>query len=458
MKIKKINLQIFVLIFLELLLICYVYYKDFIHWNSELKTIYIKYYFIIGFALFFTISILFFSKKLKTYILISLYSFLISVYLAETTLIFFNPKDPKDYDKRTKFEIYKELKNKGVDIVPTFDQRYFLNNKKGTVHFGGVSNQYTIFCNETGEFSFYESDRYGFNNPDEVWDSKEVDFLLLGDSFIHGACVNENENIGHYIRDITKKNVISLGYVGWGPLTQLAVLKEFTKNKKIKNILWFYYEADLLDLIDEIKYDFLQNYYNPIFSQDLINKIEDRDNQINNVINKLSDELSKNKLNQFYIEELSKNENISVRFTLDASKIDKYNFIKFIKLTNIRKYFRFDFFFLKNFDIEEDVFKEYSKILKIVKNYADDNDTKLSVIFIPNSARFLPKLFYDPGEFWYRDRVINIINSNNVHFVDFYNEIKKSGNPKKFYPFGLKIHFTPDGYKKLSQFVINEIN
>ena len=85
------------------------------------------------------------------------------------------------------------------------------------------------------------------------------------------------------------------------------------------------------------------------------------DNQINNVINKLSDELSKNKLNRFYIEELSKNENISVRFTLDASKIDKYNFIKFIKLTNIRKYFRFDFFFLKNFDIEEDVFKEYSK-------------------------------------------------------------------------------------------------
>ena len=149
----------------------------------------------------------------------------------------------------------------------------------------------------------------------------------------------------------------------------------------------------MLDLIDEIKYDFLQNYYNPIFSQDLINKIEDRDNQINNVINKLSDELSKNKLNQFYIEELSKNENISVRFTLDASKIDKYNFIKFIKLTKIRKYFRFDFFFLKNFDIEEDVFKEYSKILKIVKNYADDNDTKLSVIFIPNSARFLPKLF-----------------------------------------------------------------
>ena len=82
----------------------------------------------------------------------------------------------------------------------------------------------------------------------------------------------------------------------------------------------------MLDLIDEIKYDFLQNYYNPIFSQDLINKIEDRDNQINNVINKLSDELSKNKLNQFYIEELSKNENISVRFTLDASKIDKYNY------------------------------------------------------------------------------------------------------------------------------------
>ena len=345
MKLNKINFQIFSIIFLEFLLICYVYYKDFIFWNGILNTVYIKYYFILGLALIFTFSILLFSNKLKTYILIFLYSLLISVYLVEITLIFFNPKNPKEYDKRTKFEIYQELKNQGIDIVPTFDQRYFLNDKKDTVYFGGISNQYTIFCNETGEFSFYQSDRYGFNNPDSVWNSEEIDFLLLGDSFIHGACVNEDENIGHYIRQITKKNVVSLGYVGWGPLTQLANLKEFTKNKKIKHILWFYYEADLKDLIDEISYGFLQNYYNPSFSQDLINKIEKRDNIINNIINKLSDELSKNKLDQSSIDELSKKANISVRFTLDASKEDKYNSIKFLKLTNIRKYFRFDFFF-----------------------------------------------------------------------------------------------------------------
>ena len=154
---NKINLQIFIIIVFEFLLICYVFYRDFIYWNSILNTVYIKYYFILGGALIVTVSILFLNNKLKSYFLISLYSVLFAFYLLETTLIFFNPKNPEGYDKRTKFEIYKELKDKGVDIAPTFDQTYFLKNKKDTVYFGGISNQYTIFCNETGDFSFYKS-------------------------------------------------------------------------------------------------------------------------------------------------------------------------------------------------------------------------------------------------------------------------------------------------------------
>ena len=44
----------------------------------------------------------------------------------------------------------------------------------------GFSNTKTIFCNENGYFSIFESDRYGFNNPDEQWDSKEISYLFIG--------------------------------------------------------------------------------------------------------------------------------------------------------------------------------------------------------------------------------------------------------------------------------------
>ena len=42
--------------------------------------------------------------------------------------------------------------------------------------------------NESGYYSIYKSDRYGFNNPDYVWDKNEIDLVIIGDSFAHGAC------------------------------------------------------------------------------------------------------------------------------------------------------------------------------------------------------------------------------------------------------------------------------
>ena len=57
------------------------------------------------------------------------------------------------------------------------------------------SNEKIYLCNETGEHSFYQSDRYGFNNIDEIWEEKIADLILIGDSFVTGSCTNKfNEN------------------------------------------------------------------------------------------------------------------------------------------------------------------------------------------------------------------------------------------------------------------------
>ena len=44
----------------------------------------------------------------------------------------------------------------------------------------GFSNSKTIYDNENGYYSIYQSDRYGFNNPDNEWDSNETEILLVG--------------------------------------------------------------------------------------------------------------------------------------------------------------------------------------------------------------------------------------------------------------------------------------
>ena len=46
-----------------------------------------------------------------------------------------------------------------------------------------MSNKTTLLGNENGYVVTYKSDRYGFNNIDSEWDSSNVEFLLLGDSY-----------------------------------------------------------------------------------------------------------------------------------------------------------------------------------------------------------------------------------------------------------------------------------
>ena len=44
--------------------------------------------------------------------------------------------------------------------------------------------------------------------------------LLIGDSFLLGACVKENQNIGSLIKKKTNKKILTLANNGAGPICQ----------------------------------------------------------------------------------------------------------------------------------------------------------------------------------------------------------------------------------------------
>ena len=102
---------------------------------------------------------------------------------------------------------------------------------------GGISFKNIILCNEAGEWITFDSDRYGFNNNDYVWDYKNVDFMLVGDSFAQGYCVERRSNIAG-ILESKGSYAINLGTGGNGPLVNFAVIKEYIELLKPKNIIW----------------------------------------------------------------------------------------------------------------------------------------------------------------------------------------------------------------------------
>jgi len=217
--------------------------------------------------------------------------------------------DIKKFDRRSTLEVYNFLKNK-ENVTVKYPPKLFLNQQNTSLFaLSGVSSTKTILCNEDGFMSYFISDRYGFNNPDNEWEklekkkieevegggdiniipyskknqrdyNRDVEYVLLGDSFTHGFCVNRPKDIGSVLRKLSKKTVLNLGYGGNGTLLHYATFREYV-NFQAKNVLLFYYHNDFEDLNRELKSSILLNYLNnKEFSQNL----KRRQNEINLII------------------------------------------------------------------------------------------------------------------------------------------------------------------------------
>ena len=210
-------------------------------------------------------------------ILLSLYSF--EFYLnyskkipAQKRIKIYKEETGKEYDSRDKIEVFLELKKKYPKLTSTIVPKWYaLYKQDNLLPLSGLSNSLTLHCNENGYYSIFESDRYGFNNPDHQWEKKEIDFFIVGDSFAMGECVNRPFDFGSVLRKNYDTVSLNLGYSSNGPNIQYAVLREYL-DKRVKNILWMYYEGnDLQDLLDTFNNSkTLKKYLNDLsFSQNL---------------------------------------------------------------------------------------------------------------------------------------------------------------------------------------------
>ena len=73
-----------------------------------------------------------------------------------------------------------------------------------------------------------------------MWEKDEVDYLLIGDSFVHGFCVQESDTLSGLIKTKTNQNIINLGIGGYGPLREYATFLEFAVEKNPKKYFGFF--------------------------------------------------------------------------------------------------------------------------------------------------------------------------------------------------------------------------
>jgi len=143
---------------------------------------------------------------------------------------------------KTHASAVQHLRNANFNWVPYFLTNFFypprqLLSFEGSeiLPLSGLSYSNTLLCNEKGVWESFTSDRYGFSNPDGVWDSESVDALLVGDSFVLGECLPLHWRFSTLIQNRLSKS-INLGYSASSTLSALARLREFAGTLHPKTI------------------------------------------------------------------------------------------------------------------------------------------------------------------------------------------------------------------------------
>lgn len=423
-----------IFLFISLLIFLYIFYKSEVYWNGSLKDYYRKYYIISSILICISVLTFFLNNEFTRYFVIIITSLICGLYLIEIYLTFFSKggrvekqiklyekNTGKNYDLRTRFEVYSELKKKYENVSVKVSPKNFLNNDNYLLPLSGLSKSKTIYCNENGYYFIYESDRYGFNNPDDEWDKEIVDYLLIGDSFVHGACVNRPDDMASVLRSLSNNAVLNLGYSSNGPLLQLATLKEYLK-PNIKNIIWVYFEGnDLNELEEELNSTILKNYLNDI---NFLQNLKYKQNEVNKIVSSL-------------LVKEEKIESLSTKFK------------KLIKLFNTRAII----FSQTNIKTTKNVSynKEFSRILQQAKLLAKKNKSKLFFVYLPDYYRF--NTDYDNSSYV---KIKKVVNELEIPFIDISNEIlHDKDNYKQYYPFGMAGHFNEYGYKKVTEKIFN---
>ena len=156
------------------------------------------------------------------------------------------------YLDEDKVQIENALKDGYIPVLPPvfFDYPKRIKSLQNLVEInkfiplGAQPNTKVYYCNEGYGLIKYNSDRYGFRNPDYLWDDMEsTDVLLIGDSFVHGACVEEANTFRSHISK-TYPITINLGMSGSGPNNYLRTAEYFVEKTKPKKVIIFIFAND----------------------------------------------------------------------------------------------------------------------------------------------------------------------------------------------------------------------
>jgi hypothetical protein len=356
-----------------------------------------------------------------------------------------------NYDQRTKWQVIMDFRNKGIESYPSFfafslreTEGLLLANKETIYPLGGISKKLSVYCNESGEWSIYESDEHGFNNPLGLYEKQKLDMVLVGDSFTHGACVNPGEELSGQLRQ-ENRQVLSLGNGGNGPLLELATLKKYAAPLKPKKVLWVYFEGNDLEDLAKNQIFFLLQYLREDFSQNLLQRQSEIDQVLISHIEKKIEENQVEKIKEYQAPAYIKLGRIFILFHLRNELTFRLAGKKIVPEQQ------------KSLSLEQapplSLFRE---ILSKAKQAVNSWGGQFYFVYLPAWERYSGTL--NPENLYHRNEVLALVKALSIQIIDFEDVMSKHPDPISLFTLRRRAHYTAEGYQLLAKKIEIELN
>ena len=344
--------------------------------------------------------------------------------------------------KKTRLYYLNTIQNENLNknIYLNFGSYKLINKKNNSLlPLSGYKNSIIILClDEHNKPIYYLSDNNGFSNKKK---NTINDFLLIGDSYVHGMCVNTKDNLNSQFKKFFFKTS-SLGVGGNGPLLEFATFKEYEEDYNYNDLILFITPSnDFKDLSNERSNKILMNYLNDSNFKQNIKKPE----------NELKKEII---LNDFF-------GNKTHRFFNDFFSVYHFNLKQ---LGNLLEKILKNEYIDNNYDYlkDESLDRLFFKILNEFNKFAKSKDKKFYVVFNSLNPDFLFPTTKDTKklkDLLIDDKLKKIkkhLNQENILFIDYNEYILKNYDKNNISTIFKKIdghwdHYTERGFFELTE-------
>ncbi len=151
--------------------------------------------------------------------------------------------------------IFRALSGEGVDYRTAYvlDEALSFRRIPGLQWSGrpasDIEATYGLPATVTRPITF-NYDQWGYRNAVTM---ATADIVLLGDSYVEGWYVSDDETVAAHLAERLKRPVANLAVAGYGTLQELQVLKTDALRRHPKVVAWFFFEGN--DLYDDQKFE-----------------------------------------------------------------------------------------------------------------------------------------------------------------------------------------------------------